>query len=114
MKAYKIKDIPPDHFFPAPVFLDDKIILATPEMPFSRAIIRTLEDWGFDEVYSAGKPKKALALDGVDEDETGDSLNGTIPTDSEKITKAEKFFADLINYTENLFSQISEKNPDSS
>lgn len=110
MKKYRTKDIPPDCFFSEPVFLDDKIILTAPEMPFSKAIKQALEDWGFDEVYSAGEPKKDRAAGGLNHDGGGDLLDDLSLGDGEKMMKAEEFYADFTKYVEILFAQVTARN----
>ena len=51
---YKVRDIPHDSYFSEPVYLEKNFVLAAPEMPFSESLIRTLGDWEFEDVYSAG------------------------------------------------------------
>ena len=109
-KKYKIKDIPPDHFFTKPVFLDEKFILTVPEMPFTGTMIKTLEDWEFDEVSSAGVPTEKMVANGLSSSLDWDALADATLTNADKMILAEEFFAELIKYVETLFTQVAQEN----
>jgi HD-GYP domain-containing protein (c-di-GMP phosphodiesterase class II) len=110
LKRYGIKDIPPDHFFSEQVFLDKKFVLAAPEMPFSRQMIRALEDWEFTEVFSAGKPMEDYVAKDVIQSEAGELSGVSSLSDGDKIMRAEEFYADFIKFVEITFTHVSIKN----
>ena len=110
LKKYIVGDIPHGCFFSEPVYIEKQFIVAAPEMPFSRELIRTLTDWGFKEVFSAGEPMEAYAAHKADSDEGGDIDGVSGLSDSDKIIQAEEFYAAFTKYVENLFTQAVIKN----
>jgi HD-GYP domain-containing protein (c-di-GMP phosphodiesterase class II) len=110
IKSFSVKDIPQDSFFSQVVYLDSQFVLVAPEMPFTQEIIRTLQDWEFKEVFSAGEPRENYVA--VSEAaEAGDEFTETaFLSDSDKIKKAEEFYSAFQKYVENLFTQVAIKN----
>jgi len=105
MNRYAAKEIPTEHYFSAPVYLDEQFILVTPEMKFTREMKKALEEWKFTEVYSAGIPTEnytAKALDSANV-ESGSG-------DADKIKHAEEFYAEFLKYVEDLFSRAEKTN----
>ena len=106
MKKYEIKDIPPDSFFSEPVYLEKQYILAAPEMPFTQEMKKALEEWEFHEVYSAGDPMEDYAAHTVENIEGSELAAASTLGDSDKIIRAEEFYASFLKYVENLFTQV--------
>jgi HD-GYP domain-containing protein (c-di-GMP phosphodiesterase class II) len=109
IKKYKTSEIPKGNFFSEPVYLEKQFILAAPEMPFTGEMIKALEDWDFYEVYSAGVPMEDYAADRAENTE-GEVPGVSILGDSEKIMRAEEFYAAFLEYVETLFTQAAIKN----
>jgi HD-GYP domain-containing protein (c-di-GMP phosphodiesterase class II) len=110
IKNFPVKDIPPDSFFSQLVYLDSQFILAAPEMPFTPEMIKTLREWEFNEVFSAGEPRENYAAppeEAKAEDDLGDAA---FLSDGDKIKKAEGFYSAFQKYVENLFTQVAIKN----
>ena len=110
IKKYGINEIPRNSFFSEPVYLDKQFILAAPEMPFSAEMTKALEDWEFSEVYSAGEPMEDYAANMADRAEDGEPGVAAFFGDSEKIIRAEEFYAAFVKYVETLFTQAAIKN----
>ena len=110
MKKFQVKDIPLGSFFSEPLYLEKQFILAAPEMPFTRELQKTLEEWDFREVYSAGEPMEDYAADKVEEAETGEIADAPVLSDGDKIIRAEEFYAAFVKYVEALFTQAAIKN----
>jgi HD-GYP domain-containing protein (c-di-GMP phosphodiesterase class II) len=91
------------------VYLDSQFILAAPEMPFSPELVKALQEWEFNEVFSAGEPRDDYAAE-ADEAEAGELTEALSTGDSDKIKKAEEFYAAFQKYVENLFTQVAIKN----
>ncbi|MDR1863497.1 MAG: HD-GYP domain-containing protein [Treponema sp.] len=105
MKNFLVKNIPPGTCFSQVVYLDSRFILATPEIPITREMIRILHEWEFDKVFSAGEPREVLAA------ETKEPLiEAASLSDSDRIKKAEEFYSSFQEYAENLFTQAAIKN----
>jgi HD-GYP domain-containing protein (c-di-GMP phosphodiesterase class II) len=110
IKNFPVKNIPPDSFFSQVVYLDSRFVLAAPEMPFTQEMIRTLQEWEFNEVFSAGEPRENYAA-APEEAEAGDELgDAAFLSDGDKIKKAEEFYSAFQKYVENLFTQVAIKN----
>jgi len=110
MKKYAIKSITPEHFFSEPVYLDKQFILMAPEMPFSKAMIKALEEWEFTEVYSAGDPMENYVAKGASPSESGDFTGISTLSDGDKILQAEEFYAGFVKFVDNIFAQAALKN----
>ena len=110
MKKYKPQEIPLDSYFSEPVYLESQFILAAPEMPFTGEMIKTLEEWEFSEVLSAGDPMKDYAADTAEKIDGGEIPGASVLGDSEKIMRAEEFYAAFVKYVETLFTQAAIKN----
>jgi len=109
MKKYGINDFPPGSFFSEPVFLEKHFVLAAPEMPFTREMIKALEQWEYRDVFSAGDPMEDYAADKVDKAEAGVPMDASTLGDGDKIIRAESFYASLLKYVETLFTQAAIK-----
>ena len=110
MRKHKVKDLLPDHFFSEPVFLDEKFILAASEVPVTGAMIRALEEWRFDEVYSNGAMKREHSAKGLNQSYNEDLINDSILTDRDKMMQAEEFYAAFFTYIETVFTQVTQEN----
>ena len=104
---YAVKDIKPEHFFSKPVFLDKQFILTSPEMPITQEMIKALTDWEFTEVYSAGEQLDEHAIINIDKAESEEQSKALSTSDREKIKRAEVFFADFAEYTENIYNDVT-------
>jgi HD-GYP domain-containing protein (c-di-GMP phosphodiesterase class II) len=110
IKNFPVKAIQPDSFFSQIVYLDSQFVLAAPEMPFTPEMIKTLQEWEFNEVFSAGEPQENYAAV-PEEVEAGEQLNNTaFLSDSDQIKRAEEFYSAFQKYVENLFTQVAVKN----
>jgi len=110
MKKYTLKEIEPGSFFSEPVYLEKQFILAAPEMDFTREIIGALEEWEFEEVYSSGEPMEDYAAHKAEEPGRGELDGASVLGDSDKIIRAEEFYAAFQKYVEALFTQAAIKN----
>jgi HD-GYP domain-containing protein (c-di-GMP phosphodiesterase class II) len=108
--SYPVAGIPPGSYFSETVYLDNRFVLAAPEMPFSREIISALQDWEFKEVFSAGEPLDDYAANIAGKNENIEPTAATLLSDSEKIIRAENFYAGFQKYVEGLFTQVATKN----
>jgi len=110
MKKYSIRAITPEHFFSEPVYLDSHFILAAPEMPFTSGIIRTLEEWEYKEVYSAGDQVEEYVAKSASPGETAAFSSTSALSDGDKIVRAEEFYTGFIDYIDTTFLHAAIKN----
>ena len=106
MRKYSLSEIPRGSFFSEPVYLEKQFLLAAPEMPITEELIKILMDWEFLEVYSSGIPMDDYAAHKAESGTDSTSSLG----DSDKIMRAEEFYADFLKYVEGLFTQAAIKN----
>jgi HD-GYP domain-containing protein (c-di-GMP phosphodiesterase class II) len=107
MKDYPLAAIAPETYFSRPLYLDQRFIIAAPEMPVSAAIKRALEDWGFDTLRSDGEPVDEYSLE---ETQTPDqTAPGTVfkdTADIEQMQRAEKMYLQFQYYVSEVFAGI--------
>jgi HD-GYP domain-containing protein (c-di-GMP phosphodiesterase class II) len=106
MKNYALKDIPPGTYFSKPVYIDGQFILAAPEMPFTKEIIKTLSRWDFRMVLSAGEWLTEYHSGDLGSVSAEESPAAEVLTDREKIKQAEIFYSRFAEYVETLFSDV--------
>ncbi len=63
MRKLSIRELPPNSYVDAPVYLDESYILLAPDIPVTETLIRRLVDWEFTQVLTAGKVAGAPAPD---------------------------------------------------
>ena len=110
IKKYPVKKIPLGSFFSDPVYVDKQFILAAPEMAITQDMIKSLNDWEFDEVYSTGEPMENYAAVLLENNEGGNITSISAPVDSDKIIRAEEFYSDFVKYVDTLFKTVAFKN----
>lgn len=59
MKALRLEDILPNSYFDAPVYLDERYVLASPDVQVSGELIERLRRWGYVEVLTDGTTTEA-------------------------------------------------------
>ncbi|MDR0600997.1 MAG: HD domain-containing protein, partial [Treponema sp.] len=110
MKNYTLGEIPPDSYFTKTVYLDDRFVIAAPEMPFSRDLITILGNWEFREVRSEGEPREDYVAEETAAEEADLSPAGMAASDADKIKRAGEFYISFQKYVEKLFTQVAIKN----
>jgi HD-GYP domain-containing protein (c-di-GMP phosphodiesterase class II) len=110
LKKYGVMNIPEEHFFSEPVYLDRQFVLAAPEMPFTMEMLNALKDWEFGEVYSAGEPMESYSAKNVSKAENGELAGASNLSDGDKMMRAEEFYSDFVKYAEDIFNQAAFKN----
>ncbi|MDR3171338.1 MAG: HD domain-containing protein [Treponema sp.] len=104
MKGYAIRTIAAGSLFSDTVYLDNQFILATPEIPISGELLKILDEWEFQEIYSDGTLGKEQ---GATRPEIPPELAGI---NEEQIKQAINFYRAFQKYVETLFNQVIEKN----
>jgi HD-GYP domain-containing protein (c-di-GMP phosphodiesterase class II) len=106
MKEYAVKTLSPESFFSQPVYLDQRFVIAAPEMAISTAIKSALQEWGFEIILSEGEPREDYSPEEIP---AGGSAV-TAPkesVDAEQLKNAEELYANFQTYVESLFAQMS-------
>ncbi|MHC6204133.1 HD-GYP domain-containing protein [Breznakiellaceae bacterium SP9] len=103
MRSHLVNDIPQDYYFTKNVYLDKQFVLAAPEMPFTKALMNTLANWDFKEVWSEGEPQPEYSA--LDLKKCGTSE--TIATmDGDEIKEAEQFYQQFFTYVKSVYENL--------
>jgi HD-GYP domain-containing protein (c-di-GMP phosphodiesterase class II) len=106
MNVYAVKTLPPERFFSQPVYLDERFVVAAPEMPVSAAIKSALLEWGFGTIQSEGEPGEEYSPEEIAPGETVAAAPKE-SIDAEQLKKAGDLYANFQRYVESLFAQMS-------
>jgi HD-GYP domain-containing protein (c-di-GMP phosphodiesterase class II) len=113
MNRYAVNEITPESYFSKVVFLDSQFVLTAPEMPFSAALVNTLLNWEFREVFSEGEVQESYASESPESvalEAVSDSVIRDTAGDLDKIQQAEKFYTAFQKYVEIMFTRVTIKN----
>ncbi|MFQ3619475.1 MAG: HD-GYP domain-containing protein [Spirochaetales bacterium] len=111
MNKILISSIPPNTYFSAPVYLDDKYILLSQDTPLKESLLHRLRDWGYSYVYSDGQPTASPLLPTLSSQAEGTvvSLDEDVKEQAQ-IQTTQKFFKDLLDFVERMFTDFITKN----
>ncbi len=115
MKAVPFKELAPDTYYSAPVFLDDTYILLSPETPLTVALINRLAEWEMRQVYTDGVPlndvaEQPPAQDEGDEAEVeGRPVTSQTAGDKENLDKVTIFYDQFLKYVESVYTRYVTK-----
>ncbi|HOV38525.1 MAG TPA: HD-GYP domain-containing protein [Spirochaetales bacterium] len=111
MNKIFISSIPPNTYFTAPVFLDDKFILLSQDTPAKESLIHRLRTWGYSYVFSEGQPTAGPAIETLTTkmESTTISMNQDVK-EQDHLKETEKFFNELLDFIERLFTDFVTKN----
>jgi HD-GYP domain-containing protein (c-di-GMP phosphodiesterase class II) len=106
MKEYAVKPLPPESFFSQPVYLDQRFVIAAPEMAISTTIKSALQEWGFETILSEGEPREDYSPEEIP---AGGSAAAAPKesVDAEQLKNAEDLYTNFQTYVESLFAQMS-------
>lgn len=109
MKEFTVKDLKDNIYFSEPVYLDEKFILLTPDVPMTTELKDRLAKWNFPHVSSEGEVTEAVV------DMAGPSRSGAPAgiaqslEDEEKKKDSISFFKKTVETIENAFTQYKLK-----
>ena len=105
MKQFVTKDIPPNSFFTKPVYVNKKLLLMAPEMPFTLVMKKILEEWEFNDIYSTGTMSGSYSTEtGSGAEDEEDLANAT--GDGDGLAKAREFYDNFSKYVDRLFTKV--------
>ncbi len=107
-----VSTIKPGQYFDAPVYLDDKYILLSPESPLSEELKKLLQKWEYKAVFTDGAEVDSPSSSAIDD--AGDDLVATATIDDavkdqETWSKVRHIYSDLSDFTEKLFAHFVAK-----
>jgi len=109
MNKILISSIPPNAYFSAPVYLDDRYILLSQDTPVREPLLRRLRTWGYSYVFSDGQPTAAPALSTLSGVPEAITLDDDVK-DQDQFKTAQQFFNELLNFIEGVFTLFVTKN----
>jgi len=113
MNAIPLRELVPDSYYSAPVFLDDTYILLTPETPVTAALINRLAEWEIRELYSDGYliNDDAVVPDTVEEESDSENHPVTSQTagDKENLDKVNVFYEQFLKYVDTVYTRYVTK-----
>jgi HD-GYP domain-containing protein (c-di-GMP phosphodiesterase class II) len=110
MKNFLLDELPPSSYFSRMVFLDSQFVIAAPEMPFTKELIKTINEWGFADVLSDGEPCENYVSEAVQVTSGPATVNRVASGDQEKIQQAENFCIAFEKYVKTLFALLPIRN----
>lgn len=109
MNKILISSIPPNAYFSAPVYLDDKFILLSQDTPVRESLLRRLRTWGYSYVFSDGQPTSAPVLPTLSGQTETITLDDDVK-DQDQFKIAQGFFKELLDFIEQIFTDFVTKN----
>jgi HD-GYP domain-containing protein (c-di-GMP phosphodiesterase class II) len=110
MKHIPLGELHENMYFDAPVFLAEGYILLSPDVQATPELMQRLERWGFDGVYSEGKPLEAPAhLSGARAAAVKSMLELDIK-EKQQMEGARNLYFSLLNFTVENFKRFQESN----
>ncbi|TFG84581.1 MAG: HD-GYP domain-containing protein [Spirochaetales bacterium] len=114
MNSVPLKDLTPDNFYNAPVFLDEGYILLTPETPVTNSLINRMAEWEFRQVFTDGYPvdvgASTIEEAGDEEIEESKPITSQSAGDRENLDKVAQFYEQFLKYVELVYTRYVTKN----
>jgi HD-GYP domain-containing protein (c-di-GMP phosphodiesterase class II) len=104
MKSISLSELVPSEYFDHPVYLDQTYILLTPDSPVTPELLKRLQKWKFQEVFTEGATKDVPGY------LSGSKQSGVAPQtidedihETRQLAAAQKFYNELTNFATVLF-----------
>jgi HD-GYP domain-containing protein (c-di-GMP phosphodiesterase class II) len=108
MKSIPLSSLVPASYFDQPVYLDKSYILLTPDSPVTPELVKRLQKWKYQEVFTEGKTKDVPGY--LSGSSSGGGAPQTIDEDireTEQVKAAHKFYAEFTTFSSTLFSKYA-------
>ena len=115
MNAIPFKELTPDTFWSAPVFLDESYILLSPETPMTASLINRLAEWEIREVFTEGEQlllgteQTAAAEESEDTEAESRPVTSQTAADKENLDKVGLFYEQFLKYVESVYTRYVTK-----
>jgi len=111
MNSVPLKDLINDSYFSAPVYLDEKYILLTPETPVTNALINRLAEWEFRQLFTEGAVVDDTMMDTEEStDEEAKPVTSQSAGDRENLGKVTLFYDQFLKYVDSVYTRYVTKN----
>jgi len=111
MEKFLVSTLGKGKYFSHPLYLEEKYILLSPEVPVSDLLINRLQRWNYSYVFSQGEQVDGIA--GGNNDSSNVEVSVNLDYDAREQTefaKAFDFYKSLVSQTETLFADFINKN----
>ena len=109
MKKVSVNQLQDNTYIDAPVYLDEKFILLSPEIPVYPQLIERLKKWKFEQVYTDGLPTQAPPTANGSSSLRGESILDQDIKENESKEKARVFFERAIKLMDDVFTDFQLK-----
>ncbi|MBN2440866.1 MAG: HD domain-containing protein [Spirochaetales bacterium] len=110
MKNISVASLMPHSFFTTPVYLDEKYIILSPDIPVTVDLINRLKTWNYSQVCTDGEsllqPDEGLS----DENTIKEGILDRTIQEQEKHQKIMNFYFELISYLDTFIKDFMKKN----
>lgn len=113
MKAVSVANLPIGSYLDKPVFLDEKYMLLSPEIPISQEMKMRLQSWGYSRVYTDGIPVEAPPESMAPADSPVNEAGAVLTEDAkdkERMHETLRFFIAMNTFLAQIFKRFLEKN----
>lgn len=107
MNKILVSDLKPGLLFEQPVYLDGRYILLSPDVPTSEDLIKELNKWNFQQIFTPGNPVGKTSQAGL----SGGATNlDQDQKEREGLDEARKFYEDFLVFTEKVVDNFKRTN----
>ena len=109
MKSIRVDSLLPNDYFDQPVFLDEKFIILSPDIPTDEALLERLKRFNVEKVFTDGKPSHAAISESLEEQKPVE-VNLEENLKEKQITdEVFKFYFDFLNFTKEKFAILIQR-----
>jgi HD-GYP domain-containing protein (c-di-GMP phosphodiesterase class II) len=109
MKKVSLGQLAANTYIDAPVYLDEKFILFSPEIPISSQLIERLKKWNFEKVFTNGMPSDVPPTQTAGNAVAGGSILDQDIKEKEAGKKALHFFQHITTQMNQIFADFQMK-----
>jgi len=109
MKKVSLGQLQENSYIDAPVFLDEKYILFSPEIPISPELIERLRKWNYQQIYTNGLPSDIPPIQSGGLAGTGESILDQDIKEKESQKAALQFFQHISKKMNQVFTDFQLK-----
>jgi HD-GYP domain-containing protein (c-di-GMP phosphodiesterase class II) len=115
MKEISVQNLPEGYYIDQPVYLDDKYILLSPDIPVTEELKKRLQEWDIPKVLSDGTPSEEPPEGPIPAMDAEDSGEGTATLESgieeqKKRDESIRFYQDTCAWLSTVFDRYIQKN----
>ena len=115
MKEISVQNLPEGYYIDQPVYLDDKYILLSPDIPVTEELKKRLQEWNIPKVLSDGTPSEEPPegpIPAMDAEDSGEGI-ATLESGIEEQKKRDesiRFYQDTCAWLSTVFDRYIQKN----